>query len=445
MKRIVIALLLLGLPVIAVAQQQAPPPVGTFWYDNTASPPIWRAASDAFPFPVNASVSATVGGFAPSLAYATCTATGSSCTSTALPTNTGSVVLFNSGTTTVSCTLASGAATALASELQIPASSGLPLATVYDATTYDHFACIDQSGLASNVVIASGGSGLPTGWGGGGGGSGGAVTIADGADVALGTTSDAAWSSGSGTAIAILKNIAGGIAGSIPAGSALIGKVGIDQTTPGTTNGVDPATIARWGLMSGTTPGTAPTNTQVIGGIYNSSAPSPTTGQTLPLQQDSSGNLNVNVKSATGVGIGSATSGQTLSLIGCASTTAIPTATTADTWPVSCDPGNSIRVVNGASTYNTVAASQTAQALTGGSGGATGDYLSHCTIIPTSTSPGVVTILDNSTTIYSFPGGASSLSNLVPFTIPIGAQSTTGAWKVTTGVSLSVVCVGRFH
>ena len=206
-----------------------------------------------------------------------------------------------------------------------------------------------------------------------------------------------------------------------------------------------PGTIATWGLMSGTTPGTAPTNTQVIGGIYNSSAPSPTTGQTLPLQQDSSGNLNVNVKSATGVGIGSATSGQTLSLIGCASTTAIPTATTAETWPVSCDPGNSIRVVNGASTYNTVAASQTAQALTGGSGGATGDYLSHCTIIPTSTSPGVVTILDNSTTIYSFPGGASSLSNLVPFTIPIGAQSTTGAWKVTTGVSLSVVCVGRFH
>ena len=208
---------------------------------------------------------------------------------------------------------------------------------------------------------------------------------------------------------------------------------------------VDPNTIATWGLMSGTTPGTAPTNTHIIGGIYNSSAPSPTTGQTLPLQQDSSGNLNVNVKSATGVAIGSATSGQTLSLIGCASTTAIPTATTAETWPVSCDPGNSIRVVNGASTYNTVAASQTAQALTGGSGGATGDYLSHCTIIPTSTSPGVVTILDNSTTIYSFPGGASSLSNLVPFTIPIGAQSTTGAWKVTTGVSLSVVCVGRFH
>lgn len=42
----------------------------------------------------------------------------------------------------------------------------------------------------------------------GGGGAGGAVTIADGADVAQGTTSDAAWVSGSGTVISLLKKIA---------------------------------------------------------------------------------------------------------------------------------------------------------------------------------------------------------------------------------------------
>lgn len=95
-------------------------------------------------------------------------------------------------------------------------------------------------------------------------------------------------------------------------------------------------------------------------------------------------------------------------------------------------------------TYNTIAASQSTQALTGGSGGATGDYLSHCVVIPTSTSPGVVTIIDNATTIYAFPGGATSLSNLVPFTIPVGAVSVSGAWKVTTGANLSVVCVGKF-
>lgn len=42
-----------------------------------------------------------------------------------------------------------------------------------------------------------------------GGGSGGAVTLADGADVAQGTKADAAWVSGSGTVISLLKTIAG--------------------------------------------------------------------------------------------------------------------------------------------------------------------------------------------------------------------------------------------
>lgn len=46
-----------------------------------------------------------------------------------------------------------------------------------------------------------------------GGGGGGAVTVADGADVAQGSTGDAAWVSGSGTVIGILKAIAGGGSG----------------------------------------------------------------------------------------------------------------------------------------------------------------------------------------------------------------------------------------
>lgn len=105
-----------------------------------------------------------------------------------------------------------------------------------------------------------------------------------------------------------------------------------------------------------------------------------------------------------------------------------------------------VAIVSEGTTYNTVAASQTAQALTGGGGGATGDYLSHCTIVPATTAPGVVTILDNSTAIYSYPGGGTTaLTTLVPFTIPVGALSTTGAWKVTTGANVSVVCVGKFH
>lgn len=106
-----------------------------------------------------------------------------------------------------------------------------------------------------------------------------------------------------------------------------------------------------------------------------------------------------------------------------------------------------VGVVNGGSFYQAVAASQTATVLQS-STGATGDYLSHCVLYPTSTSPGVVTVFDNTNAAAGsailFPGGATSLSNLAPISIPIGAVSTAGAWKVTTGASISVVCYGKF-
>lgn len=80
------------------------------------------------------------------------------------------------------------------------------------------------------------------------GGSGGAVSIADGADVAEGAKADAAWTTGSGSVVALLKAIATKAISSIAvtqsgswvlsAGSSIIGKVSIDQSTPGTTNGV---------------------------------------------------------------------------------------------------------------------------------------------------------------------------------------------------------------
>jgi hypothetical protein len=42
--------------------------------------------------------------------------------------------------------------------------------------------------------------------------------------------------------------------------------------------------------MSGTVPGTAPSSTTIVGEIYNSAAPVPTAGQTLPIQSDAYGN-----------------------------------------------------------------------------------------------------------------------------------------------------------
>lgn len=103
-------------------------------------------------------------------------------------------------------------------------------------------------------------------------------------------------------------------------------------------------------------------------------------------------------------------------------------------------------VQSAGSAYETVAASQTAQVL--GATGATGDYLSHCVIYPTSTSPGVVTVFDNTnaagTNVIAFAGGASSTSNLTPISVPVGAISVSGAWKVTTGAAVSVTCYGKF-
>lgn len=109
--------------------------------------------------------------------------------------------------------------------------------------------------------------------------------------------------------------------------------------------------------------------------------------------------------------------------------------------------GTTNGVTNGANNTNTVAASATAFVLSatqGGGTGATGDYLSHCVLQPGTTSPGAVTIADNSTTIFSFAGGASSVSNLLPMPIPFGAVSKSGGWKVTTGTNVTLFCVGKF-
>lgn len=92
--------------------------------------------------------------------------------------------------------------------------------------------------------------------------------------------------------------------------------------------------------------------------------------------------------------------------------------------------------------YETVAASATAQVL--GATGAAGDYISGVLVIPATTSPGNVLLLDNATSITVFAGGAASVSNLVPFFIPLGMYSVSGAWKLTTGSNVSCIGIGNF-
>lgn len=101
-------------------------------------------------------------------------------------------------------------------------------------------------------------------------------------------------------------------------------------------------------------------------------------------------------------------------------------------------------------TYQVVEASQT-EANIGENGGSKYDRMEGLLVIPGTTSPGAVTLIDasddspaTSASFVAFTGGASSVSNLVPFFIPIGANSKNGGWKVTTGGNVRVVAVGNF-
>jgi hypothetical protein len=94
--------------------------------------------------------------------------------------------------------------------------------------------------------------------------------------------------------------------------------------------------------------------------------------------------------------------------------------------------------------YETVAASQTAQVL--GATGAAGDVLAKLLIVPATLSPGTVSIKDGAggSAITVFTGGASSVSNLVPFLVPLGMTALSDGWRVTTGANVSVVAIGDF-
>ena len=106
-------------------------------------------------------------------------------------------------------------------------------------------------------------------------------------------------------------------------------------------------------------------------------------------------------------------------------------------------PSKPLPVAASGTEYETVAASQSEQAL--GATGASGDLLVGLLIVPASTSPGAVSIKDGAgSAITVFAGGTSSVSNLVPFFVPLAIKSTGGAWKVTTGANVSVVAVGDF-
>jgi hypothetical protein len=89
--------------------------------------------------------------------------------------------------------------------------------------------------------------------------------------------------------------------------------------------------------------------------------------------------------------------------------------------------------------YETVAAGQTAQVL--GVTGGLGDYLDSLIIVPATTTPGLVTLIDNATSIPIFVGGTVTIA---PIVVPVKARSASGAWKITTGANVSVIAIGNF-
>lgn len=106
------------------------------------------------------------------------------------------------------------------------------------------------------------------------------------------------------------------------------------------------------------------------------------------------------------------------------------------------NPSQSFVPVDPYTYYETVAASQSDQAL--GITGASGDYIYRLILQATVTNPGNVILKDNTTAIYTFPGGAGSGNSMKPIVLEVGAFSRNGAWKVTTGANIAVLAVGRF-
>lgn len=139
-----------------------------------------------------ASVSATVGGFTPNGSYANLTATASTSASTALPTG-ATVRITNLGAGTVSCTFATGAATGVVNNTTVGPSSSVSRVV----GSFDHIACIDQTGSSgSQLVVIEGGSGLGNDTGGGGGGSGGGAITAASGSYASGAMSSGSYAAG---------------------------------------------------------------------------------------------------------------------------------------------------------------------------------------------------------------------------------------------------------
>jgi len=241
------------------------------------------AVSVANPLPVTGSISASLAGFTPSGNYASPLSVSNSSTNVALPTNTGTVAVYNVGATAAYCVLGtSNAVTATTSDDYIPAGG----AAGYTVGSNTYVACITAS--STTTVNVSGGAGLFTNFGSG----------------ATGSSSNASVSA-TGSAVPASATYLG-----IISGGNLVGWTGAVtatlQASATTAIGkVDPNTIATWGLapIGGTS--SSPTNALGAGCEFLSSPPTYTTGNTGIVQCTAAGSVHTVVDNANANGAAS--------------------------------------------------------------------------------------------------------------------------------------------
>jgi hypothetical protein len=104
-------------------------------------------------------------------------------------------------------------------------------------------------------------------------------------------------------------------------------------------------------------------------------------------------------------------------------------------------PAASMSVTQAGLNYKLAPVSATTTMAQGGAG-ATGDYLSHVNIQPTSLTLAAFQILDNAVVVHN--SAAQTLLDLRQITVPIGAFSVSGAWKVTMGAGGTATGFGIF-
>lgn len=427
---------------------------------------------------VSASVSASVSGFTPNGSVASLSVT-SSTGNVALPTGTV-VSVTNTGSNTAYYNLSVGAGTAATTDAALVA--GATVGLTVGSNTY-----INAITASSTTTLRlAGGAGLVSGYGGGssGGGAGGAVTASGTtAHDAAGTSTDpvlmgcyasaaaptSVSADGDATRNWCLRNgaqatvitAAGALVGgdatngldvditrnaALVAGSAIIGKVGIDQTTPGTTNAVAPV-----GSVAHDAAGTSVN--PVLEGCYASAA-APTDvsadGDAVRAWCTRDGARAVYVKN-NGTAQGAAISGQTPSTIACQALTSGPSVyTTATTNPVNCNEYGAIvtapyalqdRLVKGTTSAMT---GTTSTSLLAAPGSGLKNYITTLSCVNSHATVGTfVTIQDGSggTAIWTVAAAALFGGTAITFPAPLQQPTANTALyvaNVTTGAN--VIC-----